>query len=106
MLGVPSHLTRSMTATGYLDRMVLAPAAGRLPLTLELRGCLPGSLAYKRRFDAGTVRRLRPVVRSVCRTGSRTPWTRSSSRARANTISSCLLYTSDAADDLLCVDLG
>src|SRR5450756_1923311 len=27
-------------------------------------------------------------------------------RSRANTLVSCLLYTSDAADDLLCVDLG
>src|SRR5659263_10555 len=59
----------------------------------------------------------RPLWRS-CTHGSRgSMWARGRSRslfgclgrARGNEVSrseSCLLYTSDAADDLLCVDLG
>ena len=35
-----------------------------------------------------------------------TDWNSSSGKVKAHRLYICLLYTSDAADDLLCVDLG
>src|SRR5450756_61971 len=74
----------------------------RLPSTVGVpRGPLPLSLLKAR--PLGVFQSCLPVAASRARTNSRSPNCPWVYRRLPTT---CLLYTSDAADDLLCVDLG
>src|SRR5450756_1647728 len=74
------RMPRHIAVKGLLDQQQALPGGGLLGTA-----CLPGSIT-----DGVLRRRARNRYRQVPETQR----------------STCLLYTSDAADDLLCVDLG
>src|SRR5450756_711475 len=73
-------------------RTLSAPTAERTPFTMVATRAIPGLL----------------LVDGLARTSSSWPWKSLVWRIVnvTGTDGACLLYTSDAADDLLCVDLG
>src|SRR5450756_3255903 len=87
--------SRSSLASANVDFAI----GSRNPMLHNFDGCAPRQASMSRRLSryvtcANAITRKCSVQRSV-RTRTSPPYFRT-----------CLLYTSDAADDLLCVDLG
>src|SRR5450756_2775546 len=81
-----------------MDLASMSPSWRRLSMIFVSRSASLTTLSAKRwrSFGAGSPSRLSAARRRDVR-GVFSSWTR---------LATCLLYTSDAADDLLCVDLG
>src|SRR5665213_2710279 len=96
-----SALRVAVTTTGSRSTSTAVCANASVPVMSSA-----AALAAAARAHNDAARNVLPIVQSKLIVFNPAPSKRSLATARALLQQPCLLYTSDAADDLLCVDLG
>src|SRR5450756_2213678 len=97
MLADSEFVSAKVRASGALAQSVAVVGTANRAFTVTTRRQMP---------TTGIPAQLRALIGSTLEVRQVEAWEAPSGDERRGTVVVCLLYTSDAADDLLCVDLG